>query len=131
MAREMNISVKHGCTLQSGKIFSINESVPRNTTYAEIIAGIAAGTYTKKSLADKTYSGQIREQVGFPVLAELSFQVVDNELSFSVPASVIETWPNAAATFFYDVQETDTVTSIVSSKVEGRITVVPYITEDI
>lgn len=124
----MNITVKHGCGLQSGKIFSVNESVPRHVTYAQLMEGIADGTYTVKSLAGKTYAGQVRDAPNGTLLGELQFEIENNMLSFSLPSSVTVGWPNEPNTYFYDVQETTTATGNVLSKIEGNITVRPSIT---
>lgn len=130
MKQEMNLSVKRGCTLKSGKLFSINESVPSNITYAQLMAGIAAGTYTLKSLAGKSYAGQVRERPNTAVLGELSFNTSGNYLTFTLPASVTASWPNNATTLFYDVLETDTATGHVREVAYGNIEVNAAITKE-
>ena len=131
MTQKLDLTVKRGCTLQSGKLISVNEPVPKNITYAQLLAGIADDTYTLKSLADKTYSGQVRDRANATLRGQLVFDTTDDMLSFSLPASVTETWENKADTFYYDVIETDTVTNQVVSRVEGKISVVPTVTKEV
>lgn len=128
MSTEMNLVVTRGCTLKSGEIYSVNEPVPSNITYEQLMAGIADGTYTLKSLANKTYRGQVRDRANTAIKAELVFTTLGDKLVFTVPASVTETWINEAATFFYDVFETDTITEEVIQVVHGKITVNAAIT---
>jgi hypothetical protein len=130
MKQQMNLSVKRGCTLESGKIFSVNESVPSNITYAQLMAGIEEGTYTLKSLAGKIYEGQVRERPNTPVLANLVFDTTEDFLTFSIPAAVTGTWPNDATTVFYDVFETDTNTGKVREVVYGNIQINAAITKE-
>lgn len=128
MPKPIHIEVKRGTTLQSGEYFSVNEVVPDGITYAQLLAGIANNTYTLRSLVNKTFKGQIRDRANASLKADLVFTVADNKMKFSVPASVTETWPNTAATFFYDALETDTVTGLVKVVAEGTIGVIPTIT---
>lgn len=130
MKQQMNLSVKRGCTLESGKIFSVNETVPSNITYAQLMAGIEEGTYTLKSLTGKTYEGQVRERPNTPVLGNLVFDTTDDFLTFSLSAAITGTWPNNATTLFYDVFETDTTTGKVREVVYGNIQVNAAITKE-
>lgn len=130
MNRQTDLTVKRGCTLQSGKFFSVNEVVPKNITYAQLLAGIANSTYTKKSLENKTYKGQVRNLTNGVLAGDLVFEVVDDEMSFSLPASVTVTWPNVKGTFFYDVFETDTITNVVRLITEGKVNVIPAMTKE-
>lgn len=130
MARVMDLRVKHGCTLQSGKIFAVNEVVPANITYEQLMAGIDDDIYTLVSLTGKTYRGQIRDRAGATLRADLVPLVENDILSFSVPASVVVTWPNESNTFFYDLFETDTVSGIVTLKAEGKVELIPSITQE-
>jgi hypothetical protein len=129
MSNEMNLSVKRGCTLKSGKIFSVNETVPVNITYAQLMEGITEGTYTLVSLSGKTFSGQVRERPNTAVLANLVFNTTGDYLTFLVPAAVTETWSNKGTTLFYDVFETTTATGEVREVAYGKITVNSAITE--
>lgn len=128
MIRPIDITVKRGCTLQSGEIFSTNEVVPKNITYAQLLAGITAGTYTIKSLANKTFAGQVRDRAGGTLRADLVIEVVDDKMSFSVPADITVLWPTDVNAMFYDVFETDTVTGVVREAVKGKILIEPAIT---
>lgn len=128
MSREMNLVVKRGTTLKSGKIFSLNESIPADITYADLMAGIADGTYTKKSLTGKTYKGQVRDRAGATMRGELSFDTAGDVLTFSLPAATTLAWPTNIDTLFYDVLETTTATGVVLTKVYGKIKVEPTIT---
>jgi hypothetical protein len=130
MSREVDLTVERGCTLKSGSIFSVNEVVPKNITYAQLMAGITAGTYTKKSLANKTYAGQVRNRADGTLITNLVITVANNEMSYSIPASVTKTWPNKADTLFYDVHETDSTDGSVIPKVKGKISVMPSITSE-
>lgn len=130
MTKPIHITVKRGTTLVSGKYFSTNETVPANITYAELMAGIALGTYTLKPLANKSYKGQVRSIANGNVEADLVFSTEDDQMQFTIPALVTATWPNKAVTLFYDVHETDTDTGIVRTVAEGTIGVIPSITLD-
>lgn len=131
MSRQLNLLVTRGCTLKSGEIFSVNESVPSNITYEQLEQGITNGTYTLRPLSGKEYTGQIRERANTGVLADLVFTVAENRMTFSVPASVTKTWENVDATFFYDVFETDISTGEVAVAVHGKIAVSAAITQEI
>lgn len=128
MSRELNLSVTVGCTLQSGKIFSIEESIPVGTTYDELMQGIDLGIYTKKSLVGKTYQGQVRDRANAHLRGELICTVANDELVLSLSAITTGTWDNEASTFFYDVFETDTNTGVVIKAIYGKIEVIPAIT---
>lgn len=130
MAKPVHIDVTRGTTLVSGKYFSTNEPVPSNISYTELQAGIALGTYTLKSLANKEYKGQVRDRANAAIQAELVFVVEDDQMQFMVPNLITATWSNKTNTFFYDVHETDTVTGIVRVAAEGTIGVIPSITLD-
>jgi hypothetical protein len=129
MTRSIDITVKRGCTLQSGDIFSTNEVVPANITYAQLLAGIQLGTYTLKSLVNKTYRGQVRDRANGTLRANLVFTVANNKMSFSVPASITAAWPKDTTTMFYDVFETDTQTTRVREAAQGKVIIQPAITE--
>jgi len=128
MPKPIHIEVTRGTTLQSGEYFSVNEAVPDNITYAQLLAGITLGTYTLKSLVGKTFKGQVRDRANATLQADLVFSVTDNKMKFSVPFSITNTWPNKAVTFFYDVIETDTGASTSRIAAEGTIGVLPAIT---
>lgn len=128
MTRQIDITVTRGCTLKSGKIFSVEETLPVGITYAELVLGITNGTYTKKSLAGKSYSGQIRERANAKHYGDLEFTVVDDELQFSLDASVTALWENEATTLFYDVFETDIASGEILPIIKGKILVEPAIT---
>lgn len=128
MSRSIDLTVKRGCTLRSGEIFSTNEVVPKNITYTQLLTGITLGTYTLKSLEDKTYAGQVRDRAGGTLRADLVFEVVDDKMSFSVPAEITATWPNDITAMFYDVFETDTVTGVVREAAKGKVILEPAIT---
>ena len=131
MTQKLDLTVKRGCTLQSGKLISVNESVPKNITYTQLLEGIENDTYSLKSLANKTYEGQVRDRANATLRGQLVFNKTDDMLSFSLPASVTETWENKADTFYYDVIETDTVTGEVVSRAEGKIFVIPSVTKEV
>lgn len=124
----MNLSVRIGTTLRSGKMLFVNEPLPTGITYTQILAGIAANTYTKKSLAGHTFKGQARERAGAKLGAELVITTANDELSFTIPAAVTKLWPNEITTLFYDIQDTTTSTGAVDCTVYGKIAVVPSIT---
>lgn len=127
MARELNLTVKRGCTLISPKFFSINEALPPNITYQEILQGIDEGTYTLKSLLNKEYIGQVREGANRTVLADLHFIIEDNMMHFKVNTTQ---FPNTKADLFYDVFEKDLATQEVLEKVHGRLTINSAITKE-
>lgn len=128
MAKQIDITVTRGCTLKSGKIFSVVESLPVGITYTELLAGIDIGTYTKKSLVGKTYAGQIRDRANAKHRGDLVFDTTNDELEFTLDAADTELWENEAATFFYDVFETDTASGEVLPIIKGKILVEPAIT---
>lgn len=130
MRQEMNLTVKRGCTLESGKIFSINETVPANITYAQLMEGIENDDYTLVSLAGKTFQGQVRERPNTSVVGNLVFTVTDDMLTFTVPATVTAEWPNTGVTFFYDVFETTIATGVVREVAFGKINVMAAITKE-
>lgn len=131
MTRAIDIYVKRGCTLQSGDMFAVNEIVPKNITYAQLLDGIVLGTYTLKSLENKTYVGQVRDRANGLFRADLVFEVIDDKMRFSVPADETATWPNESNTFFYDVLETDSITGVVREAAKGKIIVEPSITSTV
>lgn len=128
MIKPITLKVIRGTSLTSGEYFSVNESVPNNITYAQLLAGIDLGTYTLKSLANKSYKGQVRDRANASLKAELIFTVANDRMKFSIPASVTKDWPNEAVTYFYDVFETDTVTGNIKAVAHGNIQVQPAIT---
>lgn len=128
MIKQLNLSVTRGCTLASGKLIEVSEVVPANITYAQLLAGITAGTYTKKSLSGKTFKGQVRDRANAHLRGDLVFDTTNDELSFSLAAEFTAEWPNESNTYFYDVLETTTATGLVRKRVEGKITVSPSIT---
>lgn len=128
MPKPIHIEITRGTTLQSGEYFSVNEAVPENITYAQLLAGISLGTYTLKSLVGKTFKGQVRDMANAVLRADLVFSVTDNKMKFSIPYSVTSTWPNKPATFFYDVVETDISLNTSRICAQGSIGVLPSIT---
>lgn len=130
MNNQMNIEVHWGSTLQSGKMFTTNEPLPPGISYQELMDGIADGTYSLKSLAGKTFKGQIRERANAVLKAELVISTDANMLSFSVPASIIKTWPNEKLTYYYDLYETETSTGIVKLRAQGQVNIKPAMTKE-
>jgi hypothetical protein len=130
MAKQLDLVVKRGTTLQSPKIFSVNEPVPANISYAELMAGIEAETYTLKSLDGYTHVGHVRERPNTAIKAELVFDTTDDKLSWSIPASVTATWDNELTVLFYDVFRTHVSTGVVTTVAEGKITVNSSITAE-
>lgn len=131
MSREINFNLKRGCTLKSGEIFSINQTLPANITAEQLQTGIQNGIYTLKPLANKTYTGQVRERANSAVVAQLVFSVVNDKMTFSIPASITKVWPNKNDVYFYDVFETDAITGEVREVVNGKITLVQAITKEV
>lgn len=128
MVRPIKLKVIRGTTLVSGEYFSVNETVPPDISYAELLAGIGNDTYTLKSLGFKSYKGQVRDRANSALKAELQFSVANDRMKFSILNTVTETWENKAATFFYDVFETDLQTEIVKLAAHGTIEVIPAMT---
>jgi hypothetical protein len=128
MSRELNLTVTRGCTLKSPEIFSVNEAVPSNITYEQLMQGIEDGIYTLKSLEDKLHIGQVRERPNAEVKANLIFQTAGDILTFTIPADITVTWPNQGHTLFYDVFETDAVTGEVLRIIYGKILVIAALT---
>ncbi len=130
MAHEMNLIVTRGTTLKSGKVFSVEETLPSGITYEELMAGIVSEIYHVKPLTGKTYSGQVRDRANALMRGELVFDTTDNQLSFTVPAEVTKTWPNEDVTYFYDAHETVTLTGEVTRVMYGKIFVKASITKE-
>lgn len=130
MAKQLNLSVTRGETLQSGKIFTVIEPLPLNITYKELMEGIEDGTYTLESLMDHTFTGEIRNRANATLRGTLVCTVEDDQLSFSLASTVTKTWPNEATTFKYDLFSTNTITGVVKKVVYGNIDVIPAITNE-
>jgi hypothetical protein len=130
MAKELNLTVARGETLTSGKIFTVIEALPLGITQRDLLLGIAAGTYTLESLVDMSYVGEVRERANALLRGTLVFSVVDDQMSFSLPSAVTQTWPNEATTYKYDVFGTNALTGNVTQILFGNITVTPAITNE-
>lgn len=127
----MDLHVVRGTTLKSGKIYSINESVPSGITLEELTAGIADGTYTKKSLTGKTYQGEVRERAGAALRGTLVFDTTGDVLTFKLSAVTTKTWPKEVTTMFYNVLEITTATGEVEQKIAGKIHIEQSVTIEV
>jgi hypothetical protein len=130
MAKELNLTVARGETLQSGKIFTVVEPLPLGISQYDLLQGIEESTYTLVSLANISYSGEVRDRANSVLRGTLVFSVSDDQMSFTLPASVTKDWPNEASTYKYDVFSTNSVDGVVVRVLYGNISVEPAITNE-
>lgn len=130
MAKELNLTVARGETLQSGKIFTVVEPLPLGISQYDLLQGIEESTYTLVSLANISYSGEVRDRANSVLRGTLVFSVSDDQMSFTLPASVTKDWPNEVSTYKYDVFSTNSVDGVVMRVLYGNISVEPAITNE-
>ena len=126
----MSVTIKahRGTTVKSPQFFTVNEELPKDITLPELESGIENGIYTLEDLSAYTFEGAVRKEANSQAKYDLVFEVTENRLTFKIPVSETDTWPNCNSFRYFDIKRTEKATGDVDVWIKGRIHVMPTMT---
>lgn len=125
-----NLIFVRGDTFISPQWLVVNEALPRGITKDELEQGIRDGTYTRINFNDYNIEGMLRQVPNGAKLADLAISITDDQygyLSWEIPYTTTESFPNINTKTVYDVQLTHKTSNVRETLIAGEV----RITEDV